>query len=77
VWPRTTNKDGTANLAFGVDEDAVAKGLLMPADQHRLILRVFNRCLDGKLYSDDAVGNPFREGYELAERRFNHLLSAR
>jgi hypothetical protein len=54
-WERTTNKDGTNNLAFGVDEDAVAKGLVMLADQHRLILRVFNRCLDGKLYDDDGV----------------------
>lgn len=54
-WERTTNKDGTTNLAFGVDEDAVPKGLLMLADQHRLILRVFDRCLDGKLYRHSAV----------------------
>lgn len=54
-WERTTNKDGSTNLAFGVDEDAVPKGLLMLADQHRLILRVFDRCLDGKLYRDGAV----------------------
>src|ERR1700686_790140 len=54
-WEERTNKDGTTNVAFGVDEDAVATALLMLADQHRLILRVFNRCLNGKLYSDDAV----------------------
>ena len=54
-WERTANRDGTTNLAFGVDEDAVPKGLLMLADQHRAILRVFDRCLNGKLYSDAAV----------------------
>lgn len=54
-WERTASKDGTAELAFGLDEDAVPKGLLMLADQHRLILRVFDRCLDGKLYGDNAV----------------------
>lgn len=54
-WERMTNKDRTTNLAFGVDEDAFPKGLLMLADQHRLILRVFDRCLDGKLYGDAAV----------------------
>jgi hypothetical protein len=60
---RSTNKDGTTNLAFGVDEDAVPHGLLMLVDQHRLILRVFDRCLDGKLYSVDAV-------QALAQRAF-------
>lgn len=62
-WERSTNKDGSTNLAFGVDEDAVPTGLLTLADQHRLILRVFNRCLDGKLYSDGAV-------QAVAERAF-------
>jgi hypothetical protein len=38
-----------------VDEDAVPKELLMLAGQHRLILRVFDRCLDEKLYSDGFV----------------------
>ncbi len=54
-WERTTNKDGTTNIAFGADEDAVANGSLLLADQHRLILRVFDRCLDGKLYRDATV----------------------
>jgi hypothetical protein len=44
-WERSQKKDGTKKLAVGVDEDSVAKGLLLLADQHRLILRVFNRCL--------------------------------
>ena len=54
-WVRMTNSDGTTYMAFGIDEDAVAKGLLLLVDQHRLILRVFDRCLDGKLYSEEAV----------------------
>jgi hypothetical protein len=54
-WERTANEDGTIVLAFGVDEEAVPKGLLRLADQHRVILRVFDRCLNGRLYSDAAV----------------------
>jgi hypothetical protein len=54
-WQQIKNKDGTTDMAFGVDEDAVPHGLLMLVDQHRLILRVFNRCFDGKLYRDAAV----------------------
>jgi hypothetical protein len=62
-WERTTNSEGTTNLAFGLDEDAVAKGLLLLADQHRLMLRVFDRCLDGKLYSDTAVQAVVQEAF--------------
>ena len=39
-----------ADIAFGVYEDAVPTELLMIADQRRLILRVFDHCLDGRLY---------------------------
>ncbi len=58
-WEQRINKDGTTDVAFGVDEDAVPKSLLMLADQHRLILRVFDRCFDGKLY---------REGNKICAR---------
>lgn len=54
-WEEMKNKDGTRNIAFGVDERAVPRGLILLADQHRLILRVFDRCVDGKLYSHRAV----------------------
>lgn len=40
---------------FGLDGDAVPKELLMLVGQHRLILHVFDRCLDGKLFEPPNV----------------------
>lgn len=38
-----------------MDENAVAKELLMLVGSHRLIFRVFDRCLDGKLLAAPEV----------------------
>lgn len=54
-WEQIRNMDGTVDMAFGVNEDAVAKELLMIAGQHRLIIRVFDHCLDGKLLGSPEV----------------------
>jgi hypothetical protein len=54
-WRWAENSDGTTSLAFGVKEHAVANGMLLLADQHRLILRVFDRCLNGQLYANSTM----------------------
>ncbi len=63
MWARKQipQPDGTTETSFGLDEDAVAKEFLMMAGQHRLIMRVFDHCLDGKLLQEPAVR-------ELAQR---------
>jgi len=63
-WERTSNQGGTSDIAFGVSEDAIAKELLMIANQHRLILRVFDRCLDGQLYRDSDVKQIAHQAFE-------------
>ncbi len=54
-WEHTSRRDGTTNISIGMKEDAVAKELLMMAGQHRLIMRVFDRCLDGKFLKPPKV----------------------
>lgn len=54
-WEKTINKDGTTKVVFGLNEDEFRKELRLIADHHRLILRVFDRCLDGKLYGNADV----------------------
>lgn len=54
-WEHTSRPDGTRDISFGMNEDAVAKELLMMAGQHRLIMRVFDRCLDGKFLKHPEV----------------------
>jgi len=54
-WEQTSHPDGTSSMAFGVKEDTVATELLMIVDQHRLILRIFDHCLDEQLYKDAQV----------------------
>lgn len=48
-WEQTSRPDGGTDRSFGVNENAVAKEMLMLAGQHRLIIRVFDHCLDGNL----------------------------
>jgi hypothetical protein len=48
-WDQTHGPDGSADNSLGVDEDRVPKEFFFLADQHRLIIRVFDRFLDGKL----------------------------
>jgi hypothetical protein len=54
-WEHVPSPDGSTERRFGVYEDAVSKELLMLAGQHRLIMRVFDRCLNGKLLQQTKV----------------------
>ena len=64
-WGQTSRSNGTTENSFGVDEDAVAKELLMMAGQRRLIIRVFDRCLDGKLLDQPQVRQVARRALDL------------
>jgi hypothetical protein len=54
-WVENSRPDGTIERWFGVDKDVVAMELLMMSEQHLLIIRVFDRCLDGKLLEQPDV----------------------
>jgi hypothetical protein len=54
-WELVPGPGGRIDYAFGHDEDAIAKEFIMLVEQHRLILCVFDRCLDGKLRKEPAV----------------------
>jgi len=64
-WEQIRQRDGTTETSFGLDEDAVAKEFLMIAGQHRLIMRVFDHCLDGKLLQEPAVRELARRVLDL------------
>lgn len=55
TWEATIDEKYAVNVWFGSDDDSVAQALLMLVGQHRLIFRVFDRCLHGQLYSDGTL----------------------
>jgi hypothetical protein len=55
-WERVHKPAGTEDIFFGLDEDAVAKASLWLVGSHRLIIRAFDRCLDGNLLIQFDVG---------------------
>ena len=64
-WEQTSRPDGGTDRSFGVDADAVAKEMLMLADQHRLIIRVFDHCLDGRLLKHSDVKQVAQQALNL------------
>lgn len=64
-WREVARPNGGTDRAFGVSEDAVAKELLMLAGQHRLIIHVFDRCLDGRLLNHPEVKQVTQQALEL------------
>ncbi len=69
-WAQTSRLDGGTDNSFGVTEDRVQQEFLMLADQHRLILRVFDRCLDGKLFDHPDI----KQRAQLAMTLYKELL---
>lgn len=65
LWQQDRLPDGTTEKSFGLDEDAVAKEFLMLADQHRLIIRVFDRCLDGNILESPEVNGVAKRALDL------------
>jgi hypothetical protein len=64
-WEQASRPDGGTDNSFRVDEDRVSKEFLMLAGQHRLIHRVFDRCLDGKLLGHPEVNQFAQRAMDL------------
>jgi hypothetical protein len=71
-WRTAERPEGGDHIWFGLDDDAVAKELLMLAANHRLIFHVFDRCLDGNVLNHADVeriaNRAFRSYKDLLER---------
>jgi hypothetical protein len=55
IWEQTTNRDGTADISFSIGENAVAYRCFQLIDQYLFIVRVFDHCLDGRLFANTDV----------------------
>jgi hypothetical protein len=57
IWQQTSNsnRDGTVDISFSVGENAVAYRCFQLIDQYLFIVRVFDHCLDGKLFANTNV----------------------
>jgi hypothetical protein len=90
IWTQTANPDGTVEISVSVGEDAVPYRLFQLVDQYMGVVRYFDHCLDGKLFSDVEITRSARkvtdrlkellvlEGLpdqaRLVERRWSFLL---
>ena len=54
-WLRILKPDGSTEHSYGLKEDAVVKEFVWMAEQHRLIMNIFDRCLDGRLLKHPEV----------------------
>lgn len=65
VWEQTLNQDGTADISLSIGDNAVAYRLFELIDQHLFIIRVFDHCLDGKLFTH---GDVVRSARKVTDR---------
>jgi hypothetical protein len=64
-WQETSRPDGGTDRAFGANDDAIAKEMLMLVEEHRLIIRVFDRCLEGKILNHPDVKELAQQALKL------------
>src|SRR5271157_583764 len=64
-WDQMLNPDGTADVTLGIGENTVAYRFFELVSQHLLIIRVFDRCLDGELIKDADVKRATHEVVDL------------
>jgi len=64
------NRNGTVDISFNVGENAVAFRCFRLLDQYLFIVRVFDRCLDGKLFANANICRSARKVID----RFKELL---
>lgn len=90
IWEHTLNQDRTVDISLSIGDNAVAYRLFELIDQYLFIIRVFDHCLDGKLFTNSdivqsarKVTNRLKELLVLAglpdqarlvERRWSFLL---
>ena len=61
IWGQTANRDGTVDISFSLREDAVAYRCFQMIGQYLFIVRVFDHCLDGKLFANTAIRRSTRK----------------
>jgi len=52
IWKQTSNRDGTIDISLSVGENAVTYRSFQLVEQYLFIVRVFDHCLDGKLFAN-------------------------
>jgi hypothetical protein len=60
-WEQISQLDGTVAITFGLSENTVLYRFFQLVSQHLLIIRVFDRCLDGQLFEDAEVKGVTRQ----------------
>jgi hypothetical protein len=55
IWEETSNPDETADISLSVGENAVAYRCFQLVSQYLFIVRVFDYCLDAKLFANTDV----------------------
>ncbi len=65
IWEPTLNQDGSVDISLSIGENAVAYRLFQLIDQYLFIIRVFDHCLDGKLFTN---GDIVRSARKVTDR---------
>jgi len=73
TWEETPRPEGGVKGSFGLSEGAIELGFLMLSKHHKLIIRVFDRCQDGKMLRNPDVKDAFDRVHALDEH-FRQLL---
>jgi hypothetical protein len=64
IWEQTSNRHGTVDISLSVVEDAVPYRCFQLIGQYLFIVRVFDHCLDGKLFANPEITRSARKVIE-------------